>query len=163
MAMQKSLQDQWNPNGTCFGCGPANAQGLRLRSFPMEEGVIADWHPEPHHNAYPGLLCGGIIGTLLDCHTGAALGWALNVHDGTSHASPLPHPFAITPWATSEFLVKLLRPAPTNAAVRLRARVVRLDTDQAIVEATLEATGKTCATCSATWRRLKRAYVEVAR
>ena len=156
MATQKpSLQEQWMPDGTCFGCGPANAEGLRLRSFPSDEGVTAEWRPAAHHNAYPGILCGGVIGTLLDCHTGAAVAWALSVRDGTSGEIPLPNPFAKTPWVTSEFLVKLLRPAPTNAAVTLRARVVRLDSDLALVEASLDATGKTCATCSATWKRLK--------
>jgi hypothetical protein len=105
-AMRASLQDQWIPDSTCFGCGPANANGLRLRSFPSDEGVVAEWHPEPHHNAHPGILCGGVIGTLLDCHTGAALAWALNLRDGTSDATPLPNPFATAPWATSEYVVQ---------------------------------------------------------
>jgi len=52
-AMKASLQDQWVPDSTCFGCGPANPNGLRLRSFPLDGGVVAEWHPEPHHNAIP--------------------------------------------------------------------------------------------------------------
>jgi acyl-coenzyme A thioesterase PaaI-like protein len=154
--MKTSLQEQWMPDGTCFGCGPANASGLRLRSFPSDEGVVAEWHPERHHNAYPGMLCGGVIGMLLDCHTGAALAWALNLRDGTSAVTPLPHPFERAPWATSEYVVRLRRSAPMSAAVILRARVVRLKDDQAIVEGSLEANGTTCATCSATWKPLKR-------
>ena len=159
--MNLSLQEQWMPDGTCFRCGPANGHGLRLRSFPSDKdgGVIAEWRPEAHHNACLGFVCGGVIGTLLDCHTGAALAWALNVRDGTSNRTPLPHPFVTAPWATAQFLVKLLRPAPIDAAVTLRAKVVQLDSDEAIVEASLEAVGKTCATCSATWKRLKRTYV----
>lgn len=51
--MDRCLQELWFPEGTCFGCGPSNQQGLRLRSFPSpEEGVVAVWHPQPHHNAY---------------------------------------------------------------------------------------------------------------
>jgi hypothetical protein len=63
-AMNLSLQEQWMPDGTCFGCGPANGHGLRLRSFPSDKdgGVIAEWRPEAHHNAYPGFVCGGVIG-----------------------------------------------------------------------------------------------------
>lgn len=158
MAVKLSLQEQWWPDSTCFGCGRANTNGLRLRSFVSGDGVVAEWHAEPHHNAYPGFLCGGVIGTLLDCHTGAALAWALNLRDGTSDVTPPPNPFATAPWATSEYVVQLRRPTPMTVPVTLRARVVNLDDDQAIVEASLEAEEKTCATCSATWKRLKRRY-----
>ena len=30
--------------------------------------MVADWQPEPHHQAFTSVLNGGIIGTLLDCH-----------------------------------------------------------------------------------------------
>src|ERR1051326_1632203 len=68
---EQSLQERYAPRNACFGCGPANEKGLRIRSFVGEDGeeVVCDWKPEPHHEAYPGMLNGGIVGTLLDCHS----------------------------------------------------------------------------------------------
>jgi acyl-coenzyme A thioesterase PaaI-like protein len=126
---------------------------LRLRSFPTRDGVVAFWQPEPHHNAFEGRLCGGIIGTLLDCHTGATLAWELSQRGGLEE-----NPFAQTPWATSTYTISLRRPAPTAEPVRLVGRVQRIEGDEAVIDAGLEADGKTCATCTATWRRVKRPY-----
>ncbi|MDQ3744886.1 MAG: PaaI family thioesterase, partial [Acidobacteriota bacterium] len=44
----KSLQERYAPRSACFGCGPANEKGLRIRSFPAAEGeeVVCDWQPE---------------------------------------------------------------------------------------------------------------------
>ena len=66
MNNEKSLQETYAPNGICFGCGVANDKGLRIRSFETEAGeYVAEWHAEPHHQAFPGMLSGGIIGSLL--------------------------------------------------------------------------------------------------
>ena len=71
-AHDTSLQERFAPENRCFGCGPANPRGLRLRSFPASDDPNADvvmtWTPENYHEAFEGMLNGGIIGTLLDCH-----------------------------------------------------------------------------------------------
>ena len=155
MTAPLSLQQRWMPRATCFGCGPANTEGLRLASFPDGDGVVARWTPQRHHNAYRGILCGGVIGTLLDCHTGAALAWALCRREGFDAVDPLPYPFDASPWVTAGYSVQLRRATPVDAEVTLRGRVLEFDADQATVEASLEAGGKVCATCSATWKRLR--------
>jgi acyl-coenzyme A thioesterase PaaI-like protein len=52
---------------------------------------------------------------------------------------------------TAEFAVKLLRPTPTDGPIHLKARVVESSADRAVVESSLEAGGKTCATCRGTF------------
>ena len=78
--MKLSLQEMYAPGSACFGCGPANEKGLHVRSFPAEgedgEEVVCEWRAEPYHEAYPGMLNGGIVGTLLDCHSN----WAAAYH-----------------------------------------------------------------------------------
>ena len=64
MDNRKSLQETYSPNGVCFGCGPANEKGLHIRSFPENGDVVAEWHAETYHEAFPGMLNGGIIGAL---------------------------------------------------------------------------------------------------
>ena len=36
-AESKSLQERYAPHNACFGCGPSNAKGLRIRSMPESE------------------------------------------------------------------------------------------------------------------------------
>ncbi|MEM7354778.1 MAG: PaaI family thioesterase, partial [Acidobacteriota bacterium] len=66
-----SLQERFAPQGTCFGCGPANSKGLRIRSVPTAddpETLLCEWAPEPYHAAYGTFLNGGVIGAVFDCH-----------------------------------------------------------------------------------------------
>jgi uncharacterized protein (TIGR00369 family) len=109
--------------------------------------VFAEWSPEPHHEAFAGVLSGGIIGTLLDCHSN----WTAAHHLMKKSGADSP-PCTVT----AEYAVKLLRPAPTaKGAVTLRAHVVESGEDRAVVEASLEAGGKTCATCRGTFVAVK--------
>ena len=139
-----SLQERYAPRNACFGCGPANERGLRIRSFPSEDGeeIVCDWLPEPHHEAFPGVLNGGIVGALLDCHSN----WAAAHHFMRRAGAERP-PATVT----ADYAVKLLRPTPTDATIHLSARVVESTDDRAVVEATLTAAGKTCATCRGTF------------
>jgi len=73
----KSLQETYAPDNACFGCGPSNDKGLRIRSFPDGDRVVCRWTPEPHHEAFPGVLNGGIIGAILDCHCNWTAAWHL--------------------------------------------------------------------------------------
>jgi acyl-coenzyme A thioesterase PaaI-like protein len=141
-----SLQERYAPDNACFGCGPANAKGLRIRSFERGEEFVAEWRPEPHHEAFPGVLNGGIIGALLDCHSN----WAAAVHLMRRAGAEAP-PCTVT----AEYAVKLLRPAPSAGPVRLRAWVEESEPDRAVVEAVLEAGGKTCAKCRGTFVAVK--------
>src|SRR5687767_5681380 len=135
----KSLQDTYAPQNGCFGCGPANGKGLRIKSFVEGEELVAEWMPEPHHQAFDGMLNGGICGALLDCHSN----WAAAHHLMTKRGENVP-PCTVT----AEFHVKLRRPTPTNAPMKITAKVVESrDNDSAVVEATLEAGGKVTATC----------------
>jgi acyl-coenzyme A thioesterase PaaI-like protein len=138
----KSLQDTYGPNVICFGCGPANPEGLQIKSFPEGDECVAEFRPKQHHQAFPGVLNGGIIGALLDCHSNWTATWALMRKKG-----------AKTPpcTVTADFHVVLKRPTPIDAVVKLRARAVEIGEDRAVIEATLEANGKVCATCTGTF------------
>jgi len=144
-----SLQQTYSPNGICFGCGPANDKGLRINSFPNGDAVVATWHAEPYHQAFPGVLNGGIIGALLDCHSNWTATYFLMKRDGLDHA-----PCTVT----AEFHVKLLRPTPSEAELTLKARVVDSTETSATVEAELIANGKVCDTCRGTFVAVKEGH-----
>jgi acyl-coenzyme A thioesterase PaaI-like protein len=144
-----ALQDRYAPQNRCFGCGPANEKGLRLKSRLAGDLVVADWTPEPYHEAFPGVLNGGIIGALLDCHSN----WAAVSHFMRARAVESP-PSCVT----ADFHVRLLRPTPTNGPVHLEARVVEATDDRAIVEASLATAGKVTATCRGTFVAVKEGH-----
>lgn len=134
----RSVQEQYAPQNRCFGCGPANEQGLRIRSRLEGDELVAEFVPAPHHQAFAGVLNGGICGTLLDCHSN----WAAAMHLMKAAGASAP-PCTVT----AEFAVKLKRPTPLDATLLLRAKVVESEGDRAVVEATIEAGGKVTATC----------------
>ena len=136
--MSKSIQETYAPNLACFGCGPANPKGLRIRSFADGDEVVAEWQPSVEYEAFEGMLSGGIIGTLLDCHCNWSAAWHLMRKTGADKP-----PCTVT----AEYSIKLLRPTPTDQPVRLVARVTESTDTRAVVEGELIAHDKVCATC----------------
>ena len=136
--MPQSLQDHFAPDNECFGCGPANHDGLNIKSFVDGDKVICTWRPQAMHQAFPGVLNGGIIGTLLDCHCN----WAAAYHLMNAQGLDTP-PGTVT----AEYNIKLRRPTPTDGAVELSAQLVELDGNRARINGTLTANGRICATC----------------
>jgi acyl-coenzyme A thioesterase PaaI-like protein len=138
----ESLQDRYAPHNRCFGCGPSNEKGLRIKSQPAGDVVVCDWTPEPHHQAFENILSGGICGTLLDCHSNWTAAHHLMQRDGLD-APPCT--------VTAEFHVKLKKPTPMDGPLHLTARIVESSGSKAVVEATLEARGEVTATCRGTF------------
>ncbi len=68
---RQSLQEVWTSNdySSCFGCGPENTHGLKMQSFWNGKKGICWWRAEPQHKGIKGLFNGGIIATLIDCHS----------------------------------------------------------------------------------------------
>lgn len=147
------LQERFAPHNACFGCGPSNTQGLRVRSRVEEGGgtqtVKADWQPAAHHEAFPGVLNGGIIGALLDCHCN----WTAAYHLMVAADASTP-PCTVT----ADYTIKLLAPTPTEGPVHLEAQVVELQGRRAVIEGSLFAQGKLTATCRGTFVAVKEGH-----
>jgi len=139
----KSVQETYAMKSICFGCGPSNEKGLRIRSFLRGEELRATWQAESHHQAFPGVLNGGIVGALLDCHGN----WAASMHLMKARGADEP-PCTVT----SEFAVQLKRPCPVDGPIEIVARIVESPSiDRAVVEGELVAQGKVRATLRGTF------------
>ena len=144
-ASELSLQERYAPHNACFGCGPANADGLRIRSFPAAadpDEVVCTWTPQPRHEAFPGVLNGGIIGALLDCHSNWTAIWHLMRRDAVDKA-----PCAVT----ADFHVRMRHPTPSGAPVTLRSRVLESNGPRVKVHAELSSGEQVTATCEGTF------------
>ena len=140
------IQETYAPANTCFGCGPANPDGLGIRSFVDGDRVVATWQPASRYEAFPGMLNGGIVGALLDCHSN----WTAAVH--LMHAKGMDTPPCTV---TADYAIRLRRPTPSDQPVHLVARVAESEGDRAVIEATLESGDEVCATCRGTFVAVK--------
>jgi acyl-coenzyme A thioesterase PaaI-like protein len=147
---EQSLQDRYASHNQCFGCGPANDKGLRIKSFPQGNNeVVADWQAQPFHEAFPGILNGGIIGTILDCHSNWSAAYFIMQHLKVD--SP---PCTVTAY----FNVTLKRPTPSQQPVHLVAKLKEIKEDRAIIFAELYVDDKLCATCEGMFVAVKEGH-----
>jgi acyl-coenzyme A thioesterase PaaI-like protein len=125
-----ALQDVW-PQATCYGCGPANASGLRIKSYWSDDGteVVCTFQPRPEQNAgFPNVMYGGLAASLIDCHSiWTAIAWTYR-EENRDHGSP-----PSISYVTGELNVRFLKPTALDLLVLLRARVVELHPRKALV------------------------------
>ena len=142
-----SVQERLYPTLTCFGCGQANPKGLRLRSYPSDGAVVATFTPWPEHDNGLGYLNGGIIATVLDCHSAAVVMLEAERHDWTAG------PGALLSYVTAGIDLRYLRPSPLQETVELRGVVVSADEAEIVAEVELLWDGKARAAATARWKR----------
>jgi len=145
---EPSIQDRLYPELPCFGCGPVNERGLQLKSYPRDDGeVVATFTPWPEHDNGTGFLNGGIIATLLDCHSAAVV--TQEAERRGMHAAD----GALLPFLTAGIDVRYRRPAPLAETVELRGRLLTGDDSQMTAAVELWWDGKVRAEASALWKR----------
>ena len=137
------IQDQYmDKRATCFGCGRLNKNGLQIKSFWDGEVLVARYTPAEHHIGHPGYMNGGIIATLVDCHSvGLAMAEAHDAEGREIGSAPL-----IT-YVTATLKVSYLKPTPvTKGPVELRAHMVNKAGRKTWVECSLLVDGVICVT-----------------
>ena len=146
---QLSIQEALFPELTCFGCGHANPYGFHLRSYRNGDRTEATFTPRPEHDNGFGFLNGGIITTVLDCHTAAVVMWEADQR-GWKAEKGAPFPFI-----TAGLEVKFLRPTPLGPVLSLRAAPERISESEVVVNAELVYDEKPRATLRAQWLRFR--------
>jgi acyl-coenzyme A thioesterase PaaI-like protein len=144
-----SIQESLYPTLTCFGCGHANPDGFHLRSYRRGELTVAEFTSRPEHDNGFGFLNGGIITTVLDCHTAAVVMWEA-AHRGWEAEAGAPVPFI-----TAGLELRFLRPTPLAEAVQLTAHAESISEKEVVVRAELSADDKPRAAMTATWLRFR--------
>ncbi|ABA57931.1 hypothetical protein Noc_1442 [Nitrosococcus oceani ATCC 19707] len=106
------------PDQICFGCGRENPDGLHVQSFWQGNEAVCFWQPQAAHQGWPGITCGGIIATLIDCHC-MATAMATAIRD--EHRSLGSEPYYR--FATGSLYIRYLQPTPMDGPLELRAYV----------------------------------------
>jgi acyl-coenzyme A thioesterase PaaI-like protein len=134
---EKAFQDQGSVRH-CHGCGADNEKGLRLKSYWDGDEAVATWNPQPHHCAgSKEVLNGGIIASLIDCHS-------LNLAIAYAYRSEQ-RPIGSTPrigYVTATINISYLKPAPIDEPVKLRAKIAKVEGRKAWISCELSAAGE---------------------
>lgn len=118
--MTRSFQEMADPHGVCFGCGTANPHGLHIQSYPDEDGVhvVSTMIPDSKYSGWPGLVYGGYLAMLADCHSNWTAIYAHYKAEGRG-LDTLPQITCVT----GTLSVAYHKPTPLGVPLTLRARV----------------------------------------
>lgn len=141
--MEKKAFQEFYPDDLshCYGCGTLNAHGLQIKSYWDGDESVCFYTPRPYHTAIPGIVYGGLIASMIDCHsTGTAA--AAKYREANRAMDTLP-PLR---FVTASLSVKYLLPTPLNCPLEVRGKVKEIKGRRVVVESRLIAEGKVCAT-----------------
>lgn len=138
---EKAFQDFYSEQFShCYGCGRLNDAGLQIKSYWDGHESVSTFHPRPYHTAIPGYVYGGLIASLIDCHsTGTAAAAAYRNAGREMGTDP---PFR---YLTASLHVDYLRPTPIDKPIVIRGRVEEIRGRKVVVKSSLEVDGEICA------------------
>ncbi len=134
---EKAFQDYYPENvAHCYGCGRLNEHGHQIKTYWDGDETVTRFTPEPFHTAIPGYIYGGLIASLIDCHsTGTAAGAMYRAEGRAMDTEPAFR------FVTASLHVDYLKPTPLNGPLEIRGRVKEIKGRKVIVEATVYANG----------------------
>ena len=138
---QKAIQDHFPPQFChCYGCGKLNEHGLQIKSFWDGAESVCHFQPKEYHIAFPGFVYGGLIASLIDCHSIGTASAAAYEAEGRPFESDPP-----LRYVTASLKVDYLKPTPLGPVLELRSKAVEIGERKVILETTLRADGQICA------------------
>ena len=137
----KAFQDYYTDYYSyCYGCGRLNEDGLQIKSYWDGDESVCTYTPHSYHTAVPGYVYGGLIASLIDCHsTGTAAAAAYRAIGREMDTDP-PLRFL-----TASLKVDYLIPTPLGVPLVVRAQVKEIKGRKVVVSSTLSANGDVCA------------------
>lgn len=135
--IQTRYPDGWNH---CYGCGQLNGKGLKVESRWDGDETVCTFSPRPEHTAIPGFVYGGLIASVIDCHSTGTAAAARHRADGRRLGDgPIPR------FLTGRLTVDYLKPTPLDAPMELRSRIVEVKGRKVVVATELRSKGELCA------------------
>lgn len=120
----------------CYGCGRLNEHGYRIQTFWEGDDSVTRYVPEAFHTAVPGLVYGGLLASLIDCHsTGTAAAAMYRAENRAMDSSP---PFR---FVTGSLQVHYLRPTPLGPELVIRGRVQEIVRRKVTIASTVQVDG----------------------
>lgn len=128
--MRIAIQDTYPDDvAHCYGCGRLNPHGYQLKTYPAGELTESRFTPRPEHTAIPGFVYGGLIASLIDCHsTGSAAIFKMLAEGKEPGSEEAPR------FVTAHLEVDYLAPTPMGVELRLVGRSVEVGERKVVVD-----------------------------
>lgn len=138
---EKAFQDFYTEQSSyCYGCGRLNEFGLQIKSYWDGDETVCFFQPRPYHTAIPGYVYGGLIASLIDCHsTGSAAAAAYRAAGRSMDSLPALR------FLTASLHVEYLRPTPIDTILEVRSSIKEVKGRKVVVSSMLYARGELCA------------------
>jgi acyl-coenzyme A thioesterase PaaI-like protein len=136
-----AFQDHYPENvAHCYGCGRLNKNGHQIKTVWDGDETVTRFTPEPYQMSVPGFAYGGLIASLIDCHSTGTAAAAMYRHEGRDLGTLPAFRFV-----TGSLHVDYLKPTPIDGPIEIRGRVKEIKGRKVIVETTVLAGGVTTA------------------
>ncbi|HUS94468.1 MAG TPA: PaaI family thioesterase [Patescibacteria group bacterium] len=131
--MVKAIQDFYQEQVShCYGCGRLNEHGYQIKSYWDGEQALCIFQPQPYHLAVPGFVYGGLIASIIDCHsTGTAAAAAYEAAGREMGTKP---DFR---YVTASLHVDYLRPTPIDAILHIAAKANEISGRKVVVSSSV--------------------------
>lgn len=124
----------------CYGCGTLNQHGLHVKSYWDGEESICIFTPQSYHTSFPGFVYGGLIASVIDCHSTGTAAAAAYRAEGRDFGTEPPLRFV-----TASLKVDFIKPAPLEKEMVLRSRIREIKERKVIVDTEVRIGEQICA------------------
>lgn len=133
----KAFQDHYPDKVShCYGCGSNNLHGHQIKTCWEGDETVTRFKPEPFHTSVPGYAYGGLIASLIDCHSTGTAAAAMYRSEGRA-MDTLP----ALRFVTGSLHVDFLKPTPLETTLEVRGQVKEIKGRKVVVETTVMADG----------------------
>jgi acyl-coenzyme A thioesterase PaaI-like protein len=137
MTVMEAFQDHYPDNvAHCYGCGRLNPHGHQIKTIWDGDETVTVYQPDPFHTSVPGFAYGGLIASLIDCHSTGTAAAAMYRQEGR-HMDSLP----AFRFVTGSLHVDFLKPTPIDAPVEIRGRVQEIKGRKVVVRTEVHSAG----------------------
>lgn len=138
---EKAFQDYYPDKVShCYGCGRLNDKGLKIKSYWDGDESVCNYLPQDYHIAFQGFVYGGLIASVIDCHSIATAVAASYRNEALSMDSEPEYGFV-----TGSLHVDFLNPVPTNKSLKLKSKVKDINSKKVIITTKLTVDDILCA------------------
>ena len=128
-----AFQDHYPDNvAQCYGCGSQNPHGHQIKTVWEGDETVTRFRPEPFHTSVPGFAYGGLIASLIDCHSTGTAAAAMYRQAGRGMDSLPAFRFV-----TGSLHVDFLKPTPIDVELVIRGHVKEIKGRKVVVETTV--------------------------
>ena len=133
----KAFQDYYPDNYShCYGCGRMNDHGYQIKSYWDGDESVCRFEPRYYHTGgFPDYLYGGLIASVIDCHSAATAAATRCKADGLVLGRQ-----TLSRFVTASLKVDYIKPTPVKE-LYLRSEVAEISNRKMVVKTTVSVDG----------------------